>query len=328
MPGIIFRGGDYDVTVVPNVFIDHYLTKADATFVKVYIYAKRCMSVGGDITNENIADALGILESDVVKAWNYWAKQGVVQLAKQGNNLTVTFAAPQTPDLSDKRSKRISSGGVSGEVGDNPELKKLYDFASQKIGILSSSEVSTLYSFYDWLKLPTEVIVMLFEYCDSIGKLNMRAIEKNAVLWAEHGITSVDAVEEFIYEQERAKEAENKFKETLGIERKITDNEKKYYNIWVLEYALDFDVIKLAYEQTVQYVGRLDFKYMNTILTNWYNNGIDTKEKAAREIEAHQNKKTGKTAKKNGFNNFTADSDEPTEFDRIVSMRRQKNKSS
>ena len=324
MPELILKGDVCDVTVVSNIFIDYYLTKADATFVKVYIYAKRSMSSGAYITNEHIADALGILESDVVKAWNYWAKQGVVQLSKQGGNLTVTFSPPQLPDASDKKARKTAVGDVSSAISNNPELKKLYDFAGQKIGIMSSSEVNTLFSFYDWLRLPTEVIVMLFEYCDSIGKLNMRSIEKVAVSWAEMGITSVDAVEKFISTQEKEQESVERFKEILGITHKITDNERKYYNIWVGEYAFDFEIIKLAYEQTVLNTGKLTFNYMNTVLTNWHNNSIITVEQAVREIEAHK-AKNGKGTKKAASGNFASNGAAPTEFDLAVINRRLKN---
>lgn len=51
------------------------------------------------------------------------------------------------------------------------DVKRLFQSAQQKLGkTLSSGDMATLFSFYDWLGLPLEVIDLLLTYCVSRGK--------------------------------------------------------------------------------------------------------------------------------------------------------------
>ena len=44
--------------------------------------------------------------------------------------------------------------------------------------MLSQQDMSLLFSFYDWLGLPMEVIELLLSYCTASGHTGMRYIEK------------------------------------------------------------------------------------------------------------------------------------------------------
>ena len=69
---------------VSVVFVDKYLPKANATYVKVYIYAYRHSFIAGlDFGVENIAKDLGILETDVINAFEYWKSEGVIKFEEK-----------------------------------------------------------------------------------------------------------------------------------------------------------------------------------------------------------------------------------------------------
>ena len=72
---------DLGETSIENIFINDFMPAANGEFVKVYLlgykFAKENRS---DINDENIADYLGILESDVRRAWDYWKKMGIVEI--------------------------------------------------------------------------------------------------------------------------------------------------------------------------------------------------------------------------------------------------------
>lgn len=68
-------------TIVPDLFIDHYMANANGEFVKVYLYLLRCVhSRDCQCTVSAIADRVNHTENDVVRALNYWEKQGLIAL--------------------------------------------------------------------------------------------------------------------------------------------------------------------------------------------------------------------------------------------------------
>jgi DnaD/phage-associated family protein len=68
-------------TTVSDIFIDQYMPKANGEFVKVYLYLLRATGSGADIaTISEIADHFSNTEADIVRALNYWASEGILQV--------------------------------------------------------------------------------------------------------------------------------------------------------------------------------------------------------------------------------------------------------
>ena len=69
-----------ETTVLENEFIDHYMTKANGEYVKVYLLLLRHLNApSGTLTISRIADLLDHTEKDVIRALNYWKKQGLLE---------------------------------------------------------------------------------------------------------------------------------------------------------------------------------------------------------------------------------------------------------
>ena len=70
-------------TVISNIFIDSYMPRANGEYVKVYIYLLRCLSDGTmAFAISQVADHLDSTETDIIRALNYWSKEGLVTLTK------------------------------------------------------------------------------------------------------------------------------------------------------------------------------------------------------------------------------------------------------
>ena len=68
-------------TTVSGIFIDQYMPKANGEFVKVYLYLLRATGSGAGIaTISEIADHFSNTEADIVRALNYWASEGILQV--------------------------------------------------------------------------------------------------------------------------------------------------------------------------------------------------------------------------------------------------------
>lgn len=77
-----------DVTLIPNLFIDHYMPSANGAYVKVYLYLLRTISSTVDIpiSISSIADRLDDTEKDIVRALCYWEKVNLISLTRDSHN--------------------------------------------------------------------------------------------------------------------------------------------------------------------------------------------------------------------------------------------------
>lgn len=303
-------------TAVPNFFIDEYMPRANAEFVKVYIFALR--NAGADLSDGLIAQSLGILESDVVKAWSYWIDAGIV--ARCGDDLVFLSEKPsKISEPLEEKPVRVSStrSEIAKAFKSDNTLSALCSGIQGALGkTLSPSELSSLYSIYTELKMPAEVIILLVEYCKARGKESMKYIEKVAVGWKQDGIDNIEAVENFCRLEEEFNRDEAQIKSILGIraDRKLTESEKKYIRSWHTDMGFPPEVIGLAYDQTMLNTGKLSWPYLNTILKNWHSKGV----KSATDIKSERAEKRSK----NKFNNFSQADDDTASAEQAAIRRR------
>lgn len=128
-------------TIVPNNFIDQYMPDANGEFVKVYLYLLRCLHSGNaGCTVSAIADRVNHTENDVVRALNYWEKQGLLALMRDtdSNIRQIRFLSPDREGKTAAAGSRIAAeaagsgiaagtaagpGIVSGAAGPSPSAK-------------------------------------------------------------------------------------------------------------------------------------------------------------------------------------------------------------
>lgn len=282
-----------------TAFVDNYMPEANPTFVKVYLYGLRlCYSADTEVNNKNIADALGILESDVVLAWKYWEEQGVVRMGKGIEFVDLTLQ-PKKETKNKKPQYRAREMAVA--IANNADISLIIEHAENIFGkTFSTAETGILYGLYDWLELPPEVILMLLEYCASIEKNNVRYMEKIAIEWSENGIDSIDKAEEYLRLREEKSKISKKYKRLLRITgRELSDSEYAHIIQWTREMSMPDELIKSAYEKAVMATGDVSFPYINAILQSWHRQGITTADEIKNDV------KPAAQTEKRGRNRFT-----------------------
>lgn len=89
----------HGVTILSNVFIDHYMPKANGEFVKIYLYLYRCLSNGQeDVSVSVTADLMSCTESDILRAIRYWEGQRLMVLSGNNQAISIDFLEPAAPD--------------------------------------------------------------------------------------------------------------------------------------------------------------------------------------------------------------------------------------
>lgn len=300
---------NHEYVPVSVYFIENFLKDASGIFLKVYLYALNLAQNGIEIDNGTIAEELNILESDVLQAFTYW--QNVGMLVEDSG--VVEFCAEPVIDEPEPKiipSKESTSGEkkvydsveVAKKISENQDLSEMALLAQELLGKpLTTSEMETLYWFYDGMDFSTEAILLILDYCVAKDKRNMRYIEKVAVAWSEKGIKTPEQIMDYTSNEEKKNSFEYKLQRAMGIaDRALSKAEEQYISTWHDQYGYDEEMILLAYEYCLLNTTKLSFPYMDKIIERWNKQGIRTKQEA--EEDNNRFKKGSANAEKAKLN--------------------------
>ncbi|MDD2978452.1 MAG: DnaD domain protein [Hespellia sp.] len=87
-----------NATLVANDFIDKYMVEANGEFVKVYLFLLRHLNDPCSVlTISSIADCLNNTENDILRAFKYWEKEGLLSLTKDSDHRIVGIELEKNP---------------------------------------------------------------------------------------------------------------------------------------------------------------------------------------------------------------------------------------
>ncbi len=280
--------------ILSRQFIEQEVPLAKPADVAVYLMM---LAVGQDF--KKVAEKLHMKESDVLRAWAYWLDRGSLQETeaktepKVGTEAKPERKAQQKESAAQEEPKRLLAASAKpvyspaemAQYQKQAEVQQLFRAAQQKLGkLLGHQDMSTIFSFHDWLGLPLDVIELLLSYCTANGNRGMRYIEKVAISWSEDGINTVDKAAEYIeYRTSGMRAVMQAFGQAS---RTPTEEEESYIKKWVWEYKLPIDVVKIGCERTVSQIGKVSFRYANKIFEDWHTKGVKTAEDIAKLDEA------------------------------------------
>ena len=167
--------------------------------------------------------------------------------------------------------------------------------------ILNVHEVNVLLVLVDYLGLEWDYVLTLLAFC--VGnmkkqdrKCTMRYVETTAYGLYDEGIRDLTALQEKLRRMEDMADSEKRLRQLLGIgDRQLTSAEKKAFSKWLYDFGYDLEIITYAFEINVDAKGKYSIRYMDAVLTNWYNEKLRTLEeiKAANERFRAEHQKPG-----------------------------------
>lgn len=297
-----------NTTIVENDFIDNYLAKANGEYVKVYLVLLRHLNGNtGGLSICGLADCLECTEKDILRAFKYWSKVGLLNIDydESGNicGLAVGDSAEPVKPVASTQKKTKKAASPNQE-----DLRQLYFVAEQYMGKpLTATEIKKINYFFDSLDFSIDLIEYLIEYCVENGHRNMKYIETVALAWSDAGIQTTEAAK-----MNTTLYTKNVYSilNAFGIKgRSAAPAEITYIKKWSDEYGFSLDIILEACNRTITNTHKADFKYADTILNNWLKKDVHHLTDIGRLDLAHRQKQGTKNTTKtvvagNRFNNF------------------------
>lgn len=269
------------VFACPCDVADFCLRDASGDDLRVLLYLLRHNTCEA---NGELCDFLRLEPAQAQKSLEFWAAHDILTRRDDGVPAAQAAAAKEPrPAQKDEPSRPVmeqavtySAEEVTALAKQDPGLKFLLEAASEKLGrLLSAADCSALVSLYSYAGMPADVVLMLVEYCVSIGHGNIRYIHKTGLGWADEGVTSHERAEEKIRRLEAARSYAGQIKNAMGItQRKLTRPELEHIARWQDEYHSSVELVTRANEITVERLGKISFAYVNAVLRAWHENGV------------------------------------------------------
>lgn len=288
------------VFAVPNAVVDDYIKLAGGSSLKVLLYILRNNS---EVHNtEDIAKKLNLLPEAVEDAFAFWEQLEIISKTKPvaaqiSPQPTCEETAEAKSDKADgkpelrvlpQRAERLSPAEIARRISDSDKLRFLFERCEQTMKkCLNGTEQNLLIWLCDYLGFTPEAVIMLVEYCVSIGKGSSRYIETVALSWADRGICALADVDAEIKLMSHRHSYTVKVMSALGLNRKPTTKETEHINQW-LAAGHSVELVFHAYEKAIDNTGKLSFPYMAKVLDGWKQLGIATKEQAEQSGKARK----------------------------------------
>lgn len=258
-------------TTVSDIFIDQYMPKANGEFVKVYLYLLRATGSGAGIaTISEIADHFSNTEADIIRALNYWASEGILQLQSgaDGQIIGINLCSLSVSGM------QATQSNIQSAVADNAALNSLQNSVVNNAaqnnlqnGVVNNAAQN----------ISTADIRMQ----DSVvEKLKNQATDKPAPSQKEY---TLDEIKEFRKNPDISELffiIETYLKHTLS----STDTNMVLY--WLDEFHFSTDLVEYLVEYCIT-KGHSSLRYMNKVALGWADAGIKTVDQAKDDAAAH-----------------------------------------
>lgn len=174
------------------------------------------------------------------------------------------------------------------------------DEAQRIVGkVFRTYDTGILVGIVDQLGFEEEAVLAILAYGVRRGKRTLRYAEQVAMAMYDEGLTDTQSVMERISRIERSGEIVSKIRALFGAaDREMTATEKKMFTQWTEKLDFDLDVIRLAYDITVDTIQKPVPKYTNGILEKWHGEGLRTASQVQEYLEKSRGSRKGETTAK------------------------------
>ncbi len=249
----------WDSVALPNAFICEYMPSAPEGYVKVYLYGlmyARYPGADEGLTLETLARELGMEESDVTRALQYWERCRLVTRT-QDNPPKYSYLSVQQTVMSRQAA---------------PSDDEYMEFAQALYSLfgdrrkLHGGETQLAYEWVEQLGLPREVVLMMVQHLMSTRgtMFSFKEAQKLATELCDQRISTVEAAEQIFSRSEAAWKGTQKILRRMSKFRAPTIDEIDLYVKWTGEWGFAPKAVETACAQMVG--GDPSFRYLDAIL--------------------------------------------------------------
>ena len=258
-------------TTVSDIFIDQYMPKANGEFVKVYLYLLRATGSGAGIaTISEIADHFSNTEADIIRALNYWASEGILQLQSgaDGQIMGINLCSLSVSGM------QAAQSNIQSAVADNAAQNNLQNSVVNNAAQnnLQNSVVNNAAQNISTVNTRMQDSV--------VEKLKSQTPDKAASSQKEY---TLDEIKEF---RKNPDISELFFIIETYLKHTLSSSDTNMVLYWLDELHFSTDLVEYLVEYCIT-KGHSSLRYMNKVALGWADAGIKTVDQAKDDAAAH-----------------------------------------
>ncbi len=286
---------------VPSTVANDHLKLCDGAFLKVLIFALAQNS--HELDGAQIALSCGVSESVVDDAFRYWQGCGVLSSAgavtqaadadvpKAERVGTVKAIDPTAANVSRKLAIRYTNSEILEKTKSDKDLAHLLNEIQTVLKrTINSTEQGELIALYEYYGFSVPSILLTAQYCFMLEKTRVAYLVQVMKSWYEKDITTYEQIEKEIIRASAALDYQNRCLRAFGITTKPTPTQVEYIRSWQ-EMGFTIEMLEIAYNKCMDNTNKLNFKYVNSILTNWASKSISTPAQVSEEDTKFKSRK-------------------------------------
>lgn len=258
-------------TTVSDIFIDQYMPKANGEFVKVYLYLLRATGSGAGIaTISEIADHFSNTEADIIRALNYWASEGIlqVQTGADGQIIGINLCSLSVSGM------QAAQSNIQSAVADNAAQNNLQN------GVVNNGAQNSLQNGVV-NNVAQNISTANIRMQDSVvEKLKSQTPDKAASSQKEY---TLDEIKEF---RKNPDISELFFIIETYLKHTLSSSDTNMVLYWLDELHFSTDLVEYLVEYCIT-KGHSSLRYMNKVALGWADAGIKTVDQAKDDAAAH-----------------------------------------
>ena len=300
---------------VPCIVPDNFLKLATGAQIKVLLYPLRAS--GRSVSSAELSAGTGVPQAEAEEAVLFWQQANILSAENSSVPQPVIVPAapvapadsmqsdpekdpePQKPAVQQteqskpaaERRALLSPSDIAEIMKDTPDISELFKISESILGSLNYTMQNSLITMKMLLGLPAEVLITLITYCKVIDKAQPAYIEKVASAWAESGIDTLELAQEDVERMSRSRTYTGKVMKAFEMRRNPTSNQAAFIEDWQ-NLGISEELLRYAYELTIEKIDKLSFPYINSILRSWSDSGFRTKDDVKAAEPASKRKKS------------------------------------
>lgn len=264
-----------EATPVDNLFIIEHMPGAGCNQLRVYLYGLmlcRYPAFGA----EGMGDALGLSAAEVLDAFAYWQREGLLRILS-ADPLEVEYIAPsQRPT-----EPMLVPGKYQALVQAAQQL-----FAPR---MLRANELRLLYDWVEVFGLSEDAVLELLSYCIHRKGAGVHAkyMDTVASAWAREGVKSAQDARDYIAAYEEKTGGAASVLRRWNKDRRPTQDELDLYEKWTKGWGFTPEAVLAACPEVTK-ADKPSFGYLDSLLERLYRGGNVTVQGITALIESQE----------------------------------------
>ena len=272
----------HEVLTLPAEVVSEKLATASAEELRVLL----AVMMEREFTITELAAKLDMTENALRRAVSAWETAGAFKLESSADS-TMTAAEKKREILRDSKKllssqtlPHYSSEDIASVMERTSGSSELLNSCQQILGkIFNTAETASIIGLVDYLSLTPDYILLLCSHAAQNEKRSVRYVEKMALDLFDRDIITYAALEKELGAIEQRASMEHFVRDLFGFgDRSLIKKERDFIADWIDKYGFGRDMIRLAYEVTIEKTKEANMNYANAVLQNWYTAGLKTPE--------------------------------------------------